>query len=714
VIEYLNAAQHGKRSARKTRLPVQKKTSITTKTLSLSGAAFLLSAALFFSGILDNFELKAFDAFSRKLNPQKPGDKVIILKVDQQSLDALAGQGVTWPWPRQVYAPILTYMSKADAVIMDILYTEPSSYGTEDDAMFGEGIAEAGNVYLPVFLTNSKREFSEEDMEFLRALSVPEAPAPLSFRSAILPIPALRPSLKGIGNVTIPPDGDGVYRRTPLVFRMGDLYIPHLLLGYLLDGGHVHISEGGMFVGGRSVPLAEGRLTLRYFREERPFTEIPAVDVLRSYLLEAEGKEPVMERSFFAGKAVLVGLTAAGLYDLKPTSITSISTGVHVHATALENLMNGNFMTPLSPLYTVLFMLIASVSITFVVLRFHSLAVTIPAFAGALLVVLFVPAALFRSGIYLHIIFPSLALVAGFIISAAYSYATEGRERRFVRRAFSQYMDERVVKHLLENPDIIQPGGQKKRVTVFFTDIAGFTTISERLPAEETAGMLHRVLNELTEVIIARGGVIDKYIGDAIMAFWGSPLRGERDEQDACCAAIESIARLGDINADFQSRRVGIHSGEAIAGNLGSDRLFDFTVIGDTVNLGSRLEGVNKVFGTRIIISEETLKGAGELFLARPLGPIEVKGKERPVEIFELMAEKEKAAPEEREILRLYLEGFALFGEKKFGDAEEKFSELLEGFPEDGPSSFYRTWCRELREASGLTEDWRIIKMTTK
>jgi CHASE2 domain-containing sensor protein len=129
VIEYLNAAQHGKRSARKTRLPVQKKTSITTKTLSLSGAAFLLSAALFFSGILDNFELKAFDAFSRKLNPQKPGDKVIILKVDQQSLDALAGQGVTWPWPRQVYAPILTYMSKADAVIMDILYS-PTANGS--------------------------------------------------------------------------------------------------------------------------------------------------------------------------------------------------------------------------------------------------------------------------------------------------------------------------------------------------------------------------------------------------------------------------------------------------------------------------------------------------------------------------------------------------------------------------------------------------------
>jgi adenylate cyclase len=282
-----------------------------------------------------------------------------------------------------------------------------------------------------------------------------------------------------------------------------------------------------------------------------------------------------------------------------------------------------------------------------VVLRFHSLAVTAPALAGALLVMVFVPAALFRSGLYLHIIFPSLALVSGFIISAAYSYATEGRERRFVRRAFSQYMDERVVKHLLENPDLIKPGGQRRRVTVFFTDIAGFTTISERLPAEETAGMLHRVLNELTEVIIAHGGVIDKYIGDAIMAFWGSPLRGERDEQDACGAALDSLARLRDINADFRSRglpsinmRVGIHSGEAIAGNLGSDRLFDFTVIGDTVNLGSRLEGVNKVFGTGIIISEETRRGTDGRFLTRPLGPIEVKGKEQPVEIFELMAEE--------------------------------------------------------------------------
>jgi adenylate cyclase len=269
---------------------VQKKTSITTRTLALSAAAFLLSAALFLSGLLDNFELKAFDSFSRRLNPEKPDEKVVILKVDQQSLDALAGQGVTWPWPRQVYAPILTHMSEADAVIMDILYTEPSSYGTEDDQMFSEGIAEAGNVYLPVFLTNSKRELSEEDMEFLRALSVPEAPTPISYQSAILPIPALRPSLKGIGNVTIPPDGDGVYRRTPLVFRMGEFYVPHLLMGYLLDQGHVNISEGGIHAGTRSVPLSDGRLTLRYFSAERHFTEIPAVDVLRSYLLEAEGE----------------------------------------------------------------------------------------------------------------------------------------------------------------------------------------------------------------------------------------------------------------------------------------------------------------------------------------------------------------------------------------------------------------------------------------
>ncbi len=186
---------------------------------------------------------------------------------------------------------------------------------------------------------------------------------------------------------------------------------------------------------------------------------------------------------------------------------------------------------------------------------------------------------------------------------------------------------------------------------MLFADIAGFTTISERNTPEDTALMLHRVLNELTEVVIAEKGVVDKYIGDCIMAFWGSPLALPEDEINACRSALRFIEAISGINAVFALEgippiaiRVGLHTGDAIAGNMGSVRLFDFTVVGDTVNLASRLESVNKVFGTRIITSEHTLARTHGLFLTRNLGPIEVKGKSEPVVIHEIISEHSSAA----------------------------------------------------------------------
>ena len=233
-----------------------------------------------------------------------------------------------------------------------------------------------------------------------------------------------------------------------------------------------------------------------------------------------------------------------------------------------------------------------------------------------------------------------------FLLSVAFSYAVEGRERQFIKRTFSQYMDKTIVDYVLQNPELVKPGGKKAHVTVLFADIAGFTTISEQNTPEDTALMLHRVLNELTEVVIEEKGVVDKYIGDCIMAFWGSPLALPEDEINACRSALRFIEAIYGINAVFALEgippiaiRVGLHTGDAIAGNMGSVRLFDFTVVGDTVNLASRLESVNKVFGTRIITSEHTLAGTHGLFLTRNLGPIEVKGKSEPVVIHEIISE---------------------------------------------------------------------------
>jgi adenylate cyclase len=356
-----------------------------------------------------------------------------------------------------------------------------------------------------------------------------------------------------------------------------------------------------------------------------------------------------------------------------------------------------------------------------IVIRYHAIHVNLAVFALLLFLAVLVPALLFRKAYYMHIIQPALVLIAGFTLSVVYSYATEGKKRRFIKRTFSQYMDRQLVEYVLNNPDLIKPGGHRQRVTVFFADIAGFTSISERVAPEDLARMLHSILNAFTEVIIDNGGVIDKYIGDCVMAFWGAPVSREDDEARACNAAIQCINELQKINEDFRAEglteisvRIGIHSGDVIAGNLGSDRLFDYTVVGDTVNTASRLESVNKVFKTKIIISGETIQKTSGIFLTRELGLIEVKGKSRPVKIFELISKKEGMGQGAEQTMEMFDSGLAAFRGHRWQDALNIFGSILQKVPGDGPTLFYKEKTESMISHPELTEEVDIIRMKDK
>ena len=319
-----------------------------------------------------------------------------------------------------------------------------------------------------------------------------------------------------------------------------------------------------------------------------------------------------------------------------------------------------------------------------------------------LLLTLAITALLFRVGYYGHITSPTLSVLVAFLIAVSYSYATEGRERRFTKRAFSQYMDEKVVEYLLKHPELIKPGGQRKRVTVFFADIEGFTTIAEMIPPEDTARLLRTVLNVFTETIIRHHGVIDKYIGDCVMAYWGSPYSTLKDEFYACRAALDCMEGLSAINRDFAnqglpniSMRIGINSGDAIAGNLGSDRLFDYTVIGDTVNVASRLEGINKRFGSKVIASEETINKTNGAFLTRRLGRVEVKGKTIPITIYEVIKPIELATNEDIQKKESFEKALAFFDNGQIPEALQSFESLHAQYPEDKTIKIYKEWCDE-------------------
>lgn len=692
------------------------------KVVLLSLLSFAFSLVLAISGLLAPFELKAYDLFSRWLNPVMTAGDIVIVQVDQKSVDLLAADGITWPWPRQMYVPLLETLAEADAVFVDILFTEPSSYGEEDDRLLAGAMAKAGNVYLPVFLTAGKGGMGKRERQFLERYALKGGGKQrLSYPSAIIPVDTLLPAVRGSGNVMIKPDEDGVYRRVPLLFQAGEMTVPHFVLNHLQQKGEASLKGGELSLGGRTLPMADGSLLLRFCRGERPFPVFSAAELFQAYSDSQSSGKPAVSREYLRGKKVFIGLTAAGLYDLKPTAVSSIATGVHIHAATMDALLHGNFMRPLSPLLTFAFMLALCFAISHFVLTHHSLVVNGSFFLAAALLTLAIPLLLFRNALYFQIVPPAMALAVSFMSASAYSYAVEGRERRFVKRAFAQYMDETLVEHLLANPDLIRPGGQRKRVTVFFADIAGFTTLAERLPAEEAARMLHSVLNEFTEVIIRNRGVIDKYIGDCVMAFWGAPLDTERDESNACLAALQCVKALEGINSRFREEglpevgaRIGINAGEAIVGNLGSDRLFDYTAVGDTVNLASRLESANKVFGTRIAVSSEVLERAGDIFLTRELGMIEVKGKSLPVTIHELLEPRESAGEAALRLADLYREGFSLFRDGKWEEAKRIFAELLLSHPGDGPATFYLERCEALLKVPPLTEGWNVIRLTEK
>ncbi|MHB8882309.1 MAG: CHASE2 domain-containing protein [Thermodesulfovibrionales bacterium] len=688
------------------------------KVLVLAGLSLLLSYLFVHTPILRSFEQKAFDQFSRLFNPDTVSDDIILVAVDQQSIDSLAKELVYWPWPRQVYAPLVEHLSKADAVFIDILFTEPSASGDQDDLIFSDALRAARNVYLPVFLTSDRRPLEQAETAFLKAIAAPAGTRGFGgFHSAVLPIATLRSAAKGAGNVTMRPDEDGVYRRVPLFFGLGDLVIPNFIMADLLGNRAIVMKDGLPAAGGSLVPLADDMLLLRY--SKKPFRTIPAVDIIRSYLDSRGSGTALYPEGFFKGKKVFIGLTAAGLYDLKPTAVSAVSTGVEVHATALENLLHRNFIRPLPPLYSFLFALLLCMAACHVVITYHRISINLAAFGLLLSVSVLVPAFLFRTAYYLQIILPVFMMSIGFTLSAVYSYATEGRQRRFIKRTFSQYMDRQLVEYVLRNPDMVKPGGQRQHATVFFADIAGFTTMAEQVPPEDVAKLLHCVLNAFTEVIIEHGGVIDKYIGDCVMAFWGAPVRTEQDEARACSAAISCINSLGRINDAFLadglpeiSVRIGIHSGDVIVGNLGSDRLFDYTVVGDTVNTASRLESVNKVFQTKIIVSGETLQKISGEFQTRELGLIGVKGRSKPIRIFELISSQEAA--EMQQTLVLFHAGLAAFRDRRWQEALSRFSEVLAHRPDDGPSLFYRQRTEQVRTDPSLTDDFDIIKMKDK
>jgi adenylate cyclase len=513
-----------------------------------------------------------------------------------------------------------------------------------------------------------------------------------------------------------PPDTDGVVRRTTLLLPYGrsenpvdwDLYpsmdvmAARAFLGKEAQDTNLYYNQAGIvridFGNKLSLHTDElGQMLINYQGPWGTFHHYSIADVLE--------KKPAPRT--FQGKLVLIGATATGIGDLRATPYGGTNyPGVEIHANIIDNILNDRFLKRDARSALIDALLI----FTFGVPLGIWMALVQPrwmGFGAALLIPLVaVDYGAFRRGWWLNFTVPAMTLVGNVVLVSLYRVVFEEKEKRKVRAEFSNYLSPEVIRRLLVDPRLVDP--KKTDITVMFSDIRGFTTISEKLDAQELALFLNQYLSDMTRIVFKTNGTLDKYIGDAVMAFWGAPFEEPGHGTKACNAALEMMKRVRELQKVWEAEGkpsldigIGLNTGVASVGRMGSSLRRGYTALGDSVNLSSRLEGLNKDYGTHIIVNETTYQSAkDDGFVFRELDLIRVKGKLQPVTIYQLMGRQADLAAEGRaEEVRLQVEQFArareLFRNRKWEAAQHAFQEFLDKWPEDGPSRAYWKRCQE-------------------
>lgn len=669
-------------------------------------AAMALALGLHWQGWLSTLENKSWDFRASVLaDYQKASPNVVLILLDQNSLDwAGKNMGLTWPWPREIYGAVVDFCRRNGAAGLgfDVIYSEPSSYGVADDHLFGNAIEKAGNVANALVLGTSSGQdkiwpsslapqaFRVEGLD--RWINSYEQLTPVTpdFTGMTLPIPAVARASEVLCNVNLAPDRDGVYRRVPVFSQFKGQAVPSLGLGLFLaahPNTRAILSRGSLTLDDYSIPLdSQGRAILNYRGPSGTHATYSAAWVLQSELQfrSSQAQDPEVATAF-KGKYVFFGFSAPGLFDIHSSPVDSQCPGVEIHATMLDNLLSQDFISPV-PLWATLIFSLVLVLFCGMSMALYSRA--LPLFS-LVLVFLVLPIVCgffaYSRGVWLPMALPLAGTVLTIALSLIFNYATEGRRRRFIKQAFNHYLSAQVIDQILQNPDRLRLGGERRTLSIFFSDLESFTSLSETLEPEALVLFLNQYLTAMTDIIHNLGGTIDKYEGDAIIAFWNAPLESVNHAAQAVRAALECQARLEEMRPEFKKQtgqavrmRIGINTGTAVVGNLGSSTRFDYTMIGDSVNLAARLESANKQFGTYTMVSgvtkDDAQMDAGTSFSYRALGKIRVKGRAQAVDIYEPL-DGDRALSDRAQI-DVFEQGLSLYGAGQFDQAMTCFSTL--------------------------------------
>ena len=620
----------------------------------------------------------------------KPGDPRLILV----SIDEETGKKFGFPLPRAVYAQALDQL-KADGVrvaAFDIMFFEPRA----GDAELAAATRRFGRVVHAFSQVQQATKHGDNTV-------------------TSLPIGPILKSSKYVGHVNITDliDDDGHVRRYSL-FRDGtpdplrDKFDAISLEAAVLAADEDKSFEAIRAEHGSDIHSLNFRAPALWLRHEKrdagqtvenveqvssPYRRLSLLDIL-------SGELSAEQRKVLKGSIVELGSTALGYFDHLPTPFTDLSPGAEFHLNAIDNELHGDSLDSWSRWSTIL-LILAAMALVYI-FQLFSPAVGASLTAATLLGWLFYSLLLFKRGTIVEFLPPAAALVSAYLVLVVHRVLAESRKKEEIKGLFGQFVAPEVVERLAQDPTLVKLGGEKRDMTVFFLDIAHFTNISEKMDPEALILFLNRYLSALSHVIHVHHGTIDKYIGDCIMAFWNAPLDNKDHRADAILAALECQEAIKELNKTLDASlpeipavRIGINSGVVTVGLTGSQKKLQYTVIGDEVNLASRLEGANKFFGSKTIISETTYAGANDRVAARTLGRVRVVGKETPIKIYEPIAELGKLSADWAKALPIYEAGVAAFDARRYEEALASFQQFAAIFPDDGPGQLYLGRCQE-------------------
>lgn len=672
---------------------------------------------------------------------------VKIIDIDDESLRRL-GQ---WPWPRTQIAEMITHLTQAGAatIAMDIIFAEPDKTSPrqliplwqkegvlsnlsadelpDHDDVLAEAIGQANVV--TGFALNEQITMAKPAKKAGMAVAGDSPDATLErFTGAVTTLPKLEEKAAGNGALNSVPERDGIIRRIPMVLGHSSDILPTLSAealrtaqgakSYLIKAtgasGEEAISGGdgmvGLKIGQFTIPTdASGKFWIHYtdYVEGR---YIPAWKVF----------EPNFDPAQVEGNILLVGTSAAGLKDIRATPLNPATNGVEVHAQAIEQVMLGDYIerpgwmlgAELAAMVLVgIFLTLGMAYLPFL----WSAVLALATLGGA---VAFADYAFTHLHLLIDPVTPGIAIVLVYLTESVRRFITTEREKQQIRSAFSHYMSPAMVERLAENPHALKLGGEMREMTVLFCDVRGFTTISEQFDAEGLTRFINRLLTPLTDEILAHQGTIDKYMGDAIMAFWNAPLDDAHHAENGCRAALKMLTRLEALNAQLKKEGtlpvgigIGLNTGMICVGNMGSEQRFDYSALGDHVNLASRLEGQSKTYGVHIVIGDNT-KEKLTGFATLELDLIKVKGKTEAVRIHTVLGEADVRESENfKKLATAHAAMLTAYRSQRWEEARQRIAEcraLLSGHSERSEES---NEILPLRVASGQNDEMGALEI---